>query len=89
MSIENLTKESVQTTLKDKVQSALDTMRSYLKADGGDAKIKEINENGTVYIELLGACKDCPISSMTFQAGIEQAIVSRVPEITAVKQVKC
>jgi len=70
-----------------KVDEALDTIRPYLEADGGNVKILEISVDNVVKLELSGACGSCPMSSMTMKAGVEDAIKRAVPEITAVEAV--
>ncbi|AKQ46330.1 nitrogen fixation protein NifU [Rufibacter radiotolerans] len=70
--------------LIQKVEQALDTIRPYLKTDGGDVKVLNITEEKVVELELLGACGSCPMSAMTFKGGIEQAIMRAVPEITGI-----
>jgi Fe-S cluster biogenesis protein NfuA len=73
--------------LYERVELALNTIRPYLKTDGGDVKIIDITEAGILEIEMLGACGDCPMSKMTLKAGIEQAVLKLVPEIKAVKAI--
>lgn len=73
--------------LLQQVEQALDTIRPYLKTDGGDVKVLDITENGVVQLELLGACGSCPMSAMTFKGGIEQAIMRAVPEIRGIEAV--
>ncbi|WP_394993647.1 NifU family protein [Emticicia sp.] len=68
-----------------KVEAALDSVRPYLKTDGGNVKVVEITEDFTVRLELLGACGTCPMSSMTFKASLEEAILKSVPEIRKVE----
>ncbi|MEO1049502.1 MAG: NifU family protein [Bacteroidota bacterium] len=68
-----------------KVETALDGIRPYLEADGGNVKILEITDEFIVKLEFLGACGSCPMSSMTFKAGVEEAIVKSVPEIKGVE----
>lgn len=79
------------TTEKDRLYSevlaALDKIRPYLEADGGDVKIVEINDDKVVMIELLGACGSCPMSTMTMKAGVEEAVKRAVPEIKSVEAV--
>jgi Fe-S cluster biogenesis protein NfuA len=70
--------------LFDQVEQALQTIRPYLEADGGDVKIVEIDADKVVHLELLGACGSCPMSTMTMKAGVEEAIKRRVPEVTGV-----
>ena len=65
---------------------ALDSIRPYLMADGGDVKLLDIFE-GVARLELLGACGTCPMSAMTLKAGVEEAIKSAVPEITRIEAV--
>ena len=73
--------------LTEQVEQALETIRPYLKADGGDVSVEEITADGVVKLKLLGACGSCPMSIMTLKAGIEQAIKKAVPEITGVEAV--
>lgn len=73
--------------LLQKVEGALNTIRPYLEADGGNVSIQEITPENIVKIQLLGSCGSCPMSIMTLKAGIEQAIKRDVPEVTAVEAV--
>ncbi|GGK65040.1 NifU family protein [Rufibacter glacialis] len=73
--------------LIQRVEQALDSIRPYLKTDGGDVKVLEITEDKVVLLELMGACGSCPMSAMTFKGGIEQAIMRAVPEIKGIQAV--
>lgn len=70
-----------------KVEEALDQVRPYLQADGGNVSLLEITDDFIVKLELLGACKSCSMSMMTLKAGIEESIKRSVPEIRAVEAV--
>lgn len=70
--------------LEGKIEKALDGIRPYLEADGGNVKVLEITEDMVVKLELLGACGLCPMSTMTLKAGVEEAIKRAVPEIKSV-----
>jgi len=74
-------------TLLARVENALNTIRPYLEADGGNVKILEITDDMILKLELLGACGTCPMSSMTLKAGVEDAIRRAVPEISSVEAV--
>lgn len=74
-------------TLLEQVSNALDGIRPYLEADGGNVKIVEITEDKEVILELLGNCSSCSMSTMTMKAGIEQAIKKAVPEIKEVRAI--
>lgn len=65
------------------VDKALDSIRPFLKADGGDVELVEVKE-GVVRIKLLGACKTCDISHITMKAGVEESIKKALPEIKEV-----
>ena len=75
---------TVEYSLEEKVENALDKIRPYLKSDGGDVRILEISEDKTLRLELLGACGSCSMSAMTFRGGIEETIRRDVPEILKV-----
>ena len=71
----------------EKVEAALEQIRPFLLADGGDVKVLEVTEDMVVRLELLGACGTCPMSPMTMKAGVEEAIKREIPEITGVEAV--
>lgn len=71
--------------LLQRVENALDTIRPYLEADGGNVSIEEITPDNIVKLRLLGSCGSCPMSIMTLKAGIEQAIKRAVPEVEGVE----
>ncbi len=73
--------------LREKVLEALESVRPYLKADGGDVELVDIKEDGIVEVRLTGACVGCPMSQMTLRAGIERALMRDVPEIKRVEAV--
>ena len=74
-------------SLLSQVETALDTIRPYLEADGGNVSIEEITPEGVVKLKLLGSCGSCPMSIMTLKAGIEQAIKKAVPEVTGIEAI--
>jgi len=70
--------------LFDRVEKALDSIRPYLKSDGGDVKLLEVTPDNDVKLELLGNCSSCAMSAMTLRAGVEEAIRKMAPEVKAV-----
>lgn len=70
--------------IKERVMKALDRVRPYLQSDGGDIDLIEVTNDLTVKVKLRGACQGCPYSMQTLKAGVEQAIMHEVPEITRV-----
>lgn len=73
--------------LIEKVEKALNNIRPYLEADGGDVKVLEVDKDMNVILELMGNCGSCPMSTMTLKAGVEEAIKREVPEIKSVHAV--
>lgn len=70
--------------LRKEVEIALDEVRPHLEVDGGNVEIVEITDKNELFIKWLGACESCNMATMTLRAGIEQAVFSKVPEITKV-----
>jgi len=73
-----------QIDILDRVEEALDTMRPYLKADGGDIEIAELTEDWVLNVRLLGSCQTCPMSYQTMKAGVEEAVKRAIPQIKKV-----
>ncbi|HKK61229.1 MAG TPA: NifU family protein [Bacteroidales bacterium] len=69
---------------KKRVQNALEKVRPYLIADGGNIELIEITDDNIVKVELTGACHGCPFSLQTLKAGVEMAVKKEVPEIVEV-----
>tara|TARA_B100001057_G_scaffold397044_1_gene407048 strand:- start:476 stop:727 length:252 start_codon:yes stop_codon:yes gene_type:complete len=74
-------------SLIERVEIAIDEIRPYLVADGGDIKVISIDNKNIVNLELLGSCETCPMSPMTLKAGVEETIKKQVPEINGINAV--
>jgi Fe-S cluster biogenesis protein NfuA len=74
-------------TLKEKVEDALAKVRPALQADGGDVQLVDVDDEGLVKVQLMGACGGCPMSQMTLKMGIEKVLKQNVPEVKAVESV--
>ena len=71
-------------SMEPAVLDAIAAIRPALQSDGGDIVFNEIDEDGVVHVQLVGACGSCPVSTMTLKAGVERIIMDRVPGITEV-----
>ena len=69
---------------KEKVEKVLEEIRKKLSADGGDAQLVEVTEDGVVKLRLMGACAMCPMSQFTLKMGIEKILKEKVPQIKEV-----
>ena len=73
--------------LLERVDEALNSVRPHLAVDGGNVEVVEVTEDKVVRIKWLGTCENCSMTLMTMKAGIEQAIMGRIPEIIGVEAV--
>ncbi|MEX1383601.1 NifU family protein [Lutibacter sp.] len=72
--------------LKANVESALQEIRPYLEADGGNISLVEITED-TVSVQLEGACLGCSVNQMTLKNGVEATIIKHAPQIKRVIEI--
>ena len=72
------------TSVRARIEQALERLRPALQADGGDVELIEV-DGSVARVKMLGACGGCPMSLMTLKAGIEAAIMDAVPEISSVE----
>ncbi|MBI1932748.1 MAG: NifU family protein [Ignavibacteriales bacterium] len=72
---------------KNSVENILESIRPFLKEDKGDIELVNITEDGIVEVKLLGACADCPMSTMTLRAGVEKALQKEIPKIKRVESI--
>lgn len=70
--------------IEARINEALNEIRPYLQADGGDISLIEVTEDHRVIVELHGACSSCNMSFMTMRAGVEEAIKLAAPQIIEV-----
>lgn len=68
----------------DTLEEALEFVRPALQSDGGDLTLLGVRDDGVVEIEMIGACRTCPLSMVTLTAGIEAVLLQRVPGVTGV-----
>lgn len=63
---------------REEIEEAFDQgIRPLLKADGGDARIERIQDDGTIVISLTGRCAGCPGADDTVEALIEPCLKKR------------
>jgi len=72
--------------LKTTIELALQEIRPYLEADGGDIKLVEVT-NDTVSVKLEGACLGCSVNQMTLKNGVEATIKRHAPQIKQIIEV--
>ena len=71
--------------LATRVGAALESVRPFLGAHGGDVELLGLDGAiGAVHLRLLGSCDGCPSSSVTLQLAVEKAINEAAPEIVII-----
>lgn len=76
-------KKRNQEEVVNHIKAVIEKVRPYLQNDGGDVLFKRF-DNGVCYVSLIGACSNCPMAVMTLKDGIENALVSEIPEVIKV-----
>ena len=78
---------STNIDLITKAQNAIEQIRPYLQADGGDIRFVELTDDNILNVELQGSCGTCPFSRMTLKNGVEEAVKRALPEIVSVEAI--
>lgn len=73
--------------MEEKLRAAIEEVRPYLQADGGDVEFVAYTEDNILEVKLKGACKGCPHAQMTIKGGIERIIKEKYPEVASVEAV--
>jgi len=71
----------------DRINLALEEVRPFLKSDGGDISLVDLEDDGTVKVQLHGACIGCSVNQMTLKSGVEMTIKKHAPEVTSVVEI--
>jgi len=68
--------------LRPIVESLLEKSKVWIQQDGGDVTLIDIKD-GTVFVQLQGACVGCGSSGTTIKFGIEKEMKTMIhPDIT-------
>ena len=70
--------------LREKVLTALEEIRPFLAADGGDISLIDIEDDKIVKVQLQRACAGCSVNQMTLKSGVEMTIKKHAPQIEEV-----
>jgi len=73
--------------MREEVEKALESVREFLKMDGGDVELVDVTDDGVVKVRLMGACAGCPFSAMTVQTRVQKTLMEQVPGVTKVENV--
>lgn len=79
----NLAEREKEVFVREKVEKAIDEIRPFLQADGGNIELVDVQE-GIVKVKLVGACGSCPMSQLTLKRGVEARLKAQIPEVKEV-----
>jgi len=80
--------EQDKKTIVNNIEEALESIRPYLNADGGDITLIEVTDEFVVKVRLEGSCQGCPLSMQTLKGGVEMVVKKSVPQVTEVISVE-
>lgn len=75
--------EEIVVTIKELLETRV---RPAVAQDGGDITFRGFRE-GTVFLNMKGACAGCPSSTATLKHGIQNLLQHFIPEVQGVEQV--
>ncbi len=70
--------------VRRRLETALDRLRPGMLRDGGNMELLAVAGDGTVKLEIQGACATCPAQSTTLQLAVEPALREAVPTLAAI-----
>ncbi len=70
-----------------KIKLGLEEIRPFLNSDGGDISFEGLDEDGTVRVQLHGACTGCTVNQMTLKSGVEMTVKKHAPNVTRVVEI--
>ncbi len=71
--------------LAERINAALEEVRPGIVADGGDVWLVRVADR-VAYVQMVGACGGCAMSTATLKGAIETAVRARCPDIERVEQ---
>ena len=79
----------IDANLDARIREAIVGIRHYLQIDGGDVEFVRFElETRTCEVRMIGSCEHCALAPLTLRAGVEKALIYRVPEIRRVERVR-
>ncbi len=73
-------------SIEERVNAAIDKVRPGIQLDGGEVWLIRVDD-GTAFVQMLGACGGCAAANMTLKGAIERVVREDVPEIREVVQI--
>ncbi|HEX6832500.1 MAG TPA: NfuA family Fe-S biogenesis protein [Rudaea sp.] len=82
------TPPDAEASLVERVRYLIDSeINPQIASHGGRVSLVEIDAQNAVYLQFGGGCHGCGMADVTLKQGIERTLRSRLPEISAVRDV--
>jgi Fe-S cluster biogenesis protein NfuA len=75
---------AIKEALLQRVERALETIRPFLIADGGNIEVVDLTDSMELHVMMTGTCETCQMKESTMRGGVEGTIMGFVPEIKKV-----
>lgn len=72
--------------VEERIIEEIEKLKPFLQSDGGNIEFVKY-EDGKVYVRLTGACAGCSMIDVTLKEGVEEILISEIPEIKEVIKV--
>jgi Fe-S cluster biogenesis protein NfuA len=69
--------------MRQKIETALKTIRPFLAADGGSVELIDV-AGDVVKLRLSEACGSCPMAAITLKSFVERQLKEQVPGVREV-----
>ncbi len=76
----------IEMNVEERINEEIEKLKPYLQNDGGNIEFVKF-EDGIVYVKLTGACAGCSLIDVTLKEGIEEILISEIPEVKEVVKV--
>ncbi len=72
-------------TVIDRIREILSDANKFLSVDNGRVDFVALEPDGILRVRFSGSCAECPLKPMTLRAGVERAVLLKVPEVKRVE----
>ncbi|MEA3293658.1 MAG: NifU family protein [Euryarchaeota archaeon] len=73
--------------IKEKIEPVIKKIRPMLQAEDGDIKLVDVEDDGTVKVQLVDECAGCAMSQYTLKIGVDRLLIKEVHEVKVAESV--
>lgn len=77
---------NIEPELRKDIEAVLNVcVRPKLAEDGGDIEVTYLEDDGTLWIQMLGGCHGCPSADQTAKGLVEKELIRRIDAVKSVE----